>query len=291
MLIILTLILYNELVYLEEWINFHLIQGVDKLYIYINYKKDSMNNTLFDDVKKKYSKNIIFVHINFKHHIHVHHFFENYYQKHLNDWMTIIDIDEFLYSPLENKKITDIIQIYEQEKKYAIGINWKCFGSNNIDKNPRYEVLKTFTKCSDKYFGINQVIKSLFKISSIDKNNIKKMSIHKYPLKKDYRYYTSTGLDYIQHNKNNFEKLKLYRKEYLQYINKLDNNIRCDNYILYNEENPWLIINHYILRSKEEYKLKIDNNSCRKDRYNLNIFSNLNKVLNIKTDTSILQKL
>ena len=289
MLLLLTIITYNEIIYLDEWIDFHKKQGVEKIYIGVYYKTNKKNK-IFQELIEKYKNDTIitFNHLKFNNFIHITHFFENYYEKHINDWLSIIDIDEFLYSPLENKKITDIIEIYEKEKKYAIGVNWKCFGSNNIDKNPQNEVLKKFTKCSDKYFGCNQVIKSLFKLVSIKKNIT---NTHKYPLKKGYRYYTSTGLDYIQHNRTNFEKLKLHREEYLQYINKIDKNIVCDNKYLYNEENPWLTINHYILRSKQEYQYKIDNNPDRKDRYNLNNFNNLNKVLNVRTDTTILQKL
>ncbi len=102
MLIILTSVLYNEIVYLEEWINFHLKQGIDKLYIYIRYRSSDINS--FNTVKKKYSENlnIIFLHLRWKPYNQIHHFFENYYEQHINDWMSIIDIDEFLYYQLKN---------------------------------------------------------------------------------------------------------------------------------------------------------------------------------------------
>jgi len=293
MLIILTSILYNEIVYLDEWIDFHLKQGIDKLYIFIRYKKENRDDNLFNTVKKKYSENlnIIFIHLIWKPFNQIHHFFKNFYKRHINDWMAIIDIDEFLYSPLENKKIPDIIEIYEKEKKYAIGVNWKCFGSNNIDENSEFKVLEKFTKCADKYNGINQSIKSLFKINIIDTNNLFPIkSIHKYPIKKGHRYYTSTGLDYIKHNETNFEKLKSDRKKYLKNINKSAGSTMCNSHYVYVEEYPFLVLNHYIVRSKEEYLMKIKNNSHRKDRYNLNIFNNLNSVLNSEEDTTILNK-
>lgn len=205
--------------------------------------------------------------------------------------MSIIDIDEFLYSPLENKKITDIIEIYEKEKKYAIGVNWKCFGSNNVDKNPHYKVLEKFTKCADKYNGINHSIKSLFKINIIETNNLFPIeSIHKYPIKKGHRYYTSTGLDYIKHNENNFEKLKSTRVKYDKIMNRPVGKSGCDSNYVYVENNPFLVLNHYIVRSKEEYQVKIDSNPHRKDRYNFNTFNNLNSILNRKEDTTILNK-
>lgn len=293
MLIILTSVLYNEIVYLEEWINFHLKQGVDKLYIYIRYHNSDINYISFNTVKNKYSENlnITFIHLKWEPFNHIYHFFENYYEEYINDWMSIIDIDEFLYSPLENKKIPDIIEIYEKEQKYAIGVNWKCFGSNNIDKNPNYQVLEKFTKCADHDFGINHTVKSLFKINIINTNLIfSNKTPHKYPIKNGHIYYTSTGLDFIEYNKTNFENLKSDRKKYLKIINKTNMPTNCNSIYVYNEKNPYLIINHYILRSKEEYQVKRYNNQHRKDRYNLKIFNNLNSILNSKEDTTILNK-
>lgn len=68
-------------------------------------------------------------------------------------------------------------------------------------------------------------------------------------------------------------------------------NIKCNENCVYADENPYLILNHYIVRSKEEYQMKIDNNPHRKDRYNITTFNRLNSVLNEIEDTCILNKL
>ena len=130
----------------------------------------------------------------------------------------------------------------------------------------------------------------MFKINVIDTKNIKESNIHKYILKKNYKYYTSTGINFIEHNKNNFEKLKSDRNDYLKNIN-IKSQTHTDKIYVYNEDNPYLIINHYILRSKEEYQQKIDNNTHRNDRYNVNIFNNLDSVLNTIEDMTILSKI
>lgn len=59
----------------------------------------------------------------------------------------------------------------------------------------------------------------------------------------------------------------------------------------YPEESPYLIINHYILRSKNEYLQKIDNNKQKEGRYNIGMFELCNKYLNEHEDTLILDKL
>lgn len=293
MLILLTGIFYNEIIYLSEWIDFHKKQGVSKFYIYVTYKNNK-DDSQFNQLLNKYANdpNIVFLHLKYKFHIHVHDFFDNYYEKYYNDWISILDIDEFLYSPLKDKNINDIIDIYENKNMYAIGVNWKCFGSNNIIKNPEYKVLEKFTKCATANCGINFTVKSFFKINVLDNNKRKNnTNIHRFPLKSNYCYYTSSGLNYIEHNKKNIKELTYQRNNYLKYLNISNQILDCNsNYVFY-EDTPYLLINHYITRSKEEYKLKIINNPQRNDRYNLNIFNNLNLILNNIENTKILEKI
>lgn len=308
MLIILTMVLYNELVYLDEWINFHKRQGVDFFYINVVYQSEK-DDKIFQEFINKYQSDsgIILSHLDFTHCIHIYHFLTHYYKKHINDWVAIIDVDEFLYSPLENKKITDIIEIYEKEQKYAIGINWKCFGSNNLDKNPDCKVLEKFTRCAAKYDGINFTVKTLVKISVLDIDEILsgKFTIHKYKLKSGYRYHTSSGIDYIEHNKSNYKffnsgmngtnigdwvnrrGFKLSKKKNGIFIKK---KFKLDTSQVYCEKNPYLTLNHYIVRSRDEYQFKITNNPHKRDRYNWNKFNFLNSILNTTEDTNILDK-
>ena len=89
-----------------------------------------------------------------------------------------------------------------------------------MEKNPEYKVLEKFTRCANKDYGINYTVKTLVKINCLDIKNIKKMNIHKYPLKSGYFYYRSNGKNFINHNKNNIENLKVNRK-YLKFIIKI----------------------------------------------------------------------
>ena len=195
----------------------------------------------------------------------------------------------------------------EKEQKYAIGVNWKCFGSNNVDKNPDCKVLEKFTKCAAKYDGINFTVKTLVKISVLDIDEILsgKFTIHKYKLKSGYRYYTSSGIDYIEHNKSNYKNFigcmnglntgngvdrrgfKPIKKKKGVFRKKI---IELDASQVYCENNPYLTLNHYIVRSRDEYQFKITNNPHKRDRYNWNKFNFLNSILNTTEDTTILDK-
>jgi hypothetical protein len=287
MIILITMVLYNEIKYLDEWINFHKKKGINFIYIYIVYKTsiDKNINKKYNSLINKYN-NIIINHKKFSHMIHIKSFFNDYYDNHKNDWISVLDIDEFLYSP--NKKLHELIKYYEDNNKYAIAVNWKCFGSNNIVDNPKYKVLDIYTKCARKYHGINQIIKSLVKINVLNLQVINDWNTHKFILKKGYNYYTSTGIEFIENNINN---LKSFQEERISYLKELNLNISCRNDFVYTypEENPNLIINHYITRSKNEYiDIKIKNNNQREDRYNLKYFDRLNFFLNEEENKDII---
>ena len=76
MLILLTGILYNEIVYLDEWINFHKKQGVDLLYIGIKYKTKRQDKK-FQELVKKYQNDegLVFYHLKQSLYSHIFYFF------------------------------------------------------------------------------------------------------------------------------------------------------------------------------------------------------------------------
>ena len=288
-IILLTSIIYNEIDYINEYINFHLKQNIDLIYIQVNYI-NSINIDLYNSIINTYkdNKQIIFSHIKFYNFSCMKEFIKNYYDKHINDWLITLDIDEFIYSPIEKKSIKDIINIYEEKNIYAVSVNWLCFGSNNLKEKPK-SVLEGFTKCSDKYEPINYTTKSLVKINKIDKNLKNINTSHKFPLIDNNKYFTSCGLCVNEYNKKYIEIMKKNRKIYLKNIENINkDNLNYNtfgfgnntNHRSYPEENPCLIINHYIVRSENEYQIKIDNNPHSKGRYNINHFNKINSITN-----------
>ena len=84
--------------------------------------------------------------------------------------------------------------------------------------------------------------------------------------------------------------MEIFKKERVSYLKQLDLNVSCRNDFIYTfqEENPNLIINHYITRSKNEYiDIKIKNNNEREDRYNCEFFNKLNLFLNDEENKDI----
>lgn len=282
-IILITNILYNESCYIDEWIDFHFKQGINYIYIYIRYK-ENINLDLYKKLTEKFknNKNLFLIHKKWSPFSHIKNFLKNNNKKYKDDWIIFLDIDEFLYSPIENKNIKDIIKIYEEKHIYAIYINWLCYGSNDLINKPK-NIIDSFKESSDKFNPINYSIKSLYKMNIINLDLINKINTsHKLPIKQEYDYYNTNFQKINDYNSNKIKNIiKKNRQKYLNLIGKKKEIINYED-ITYPTNNPLLIINHYILRSKEEYLLKILNNPHRKDRYNLNNFNNLNKFLKEK---------
>ena len=138
-------ILKNEGHYLREWLDYHLLAGVDHFYLYDNDSPDNqaevaapyveaglvdyislpgkkMQMVAYNDAVKKF--------------------------KFQSRYMAFIDCDEFIY-PKSNRSVVEIVdEILSQDAKAAaLGINWQCFGSNGQEKADYSRgVLERFTR-------------------------------------------------------------------------------------------------------------------------------------------------
>ena len=131
----------NESHILKEWIEHYLFHGVDHIYLindnssdnflsiltpYINNNKITLYNC---DMKQKWTG---------VQDAKYNHFFKNDLKK--SNWFGIVDLDEFLYSPLEID-IKKILKQYENEDQ--LHINWVHFGSSGFEKQP-HNVVSNF---------------------------------------------------------------------------------------------------------------------------------------------------
>jgi len=119
-LVITTGVRHNEMHYIEEYVNFYKKQDVRHVYIYAFCSDHELRNMDIDKKIKTYIErfNNEFVTIE-KCKIHgscqIKNFCKQHISKYEHDWLVWLDIDEFLYSPIEGKTITDIIKLYEEK--------------------------------------------------------------------------------------------------------------------------------------------------------------------------------
>lgn len=138
----------NEENYIQEWIDYHIKLGFDKIFIYQNdwrWTGETENVIKFelDGIDRQRTA--------------YNHFLKTFNNDY--DWVGFFDVDEFLVLKKHNN-IKSFIQDYSDYN--SIGINWVFFGSNgHTEINEEYSVIKRFTKRKNT---VDQHIKCLVKI-------------------------------------------------------------------------------------------------------------------------------
>ena len=125
-----TAILKNEALYLREWLDYHLLAGVDHFYLYDNDSTDNqaevvapyveaglvdyfhapgkaMQMLVYNDAVKRF--------------------------KFQSRYIAFLDADEFIY-PKSNRSIVEVVDeiLLRDPNAAGLGINWQIFGSNDL---------------------------------------------------------------------------------------------------------------------------------------------------------------
>lgn len=114
----------DESVYLEEWLEYHRIIGIDKVYMYNNLSEDNYLATLAPYVASGYVELIDWPYEGGQMSA-----YEDCYQKarHKTNWLCFLDIDEFI-CPHQNKSIKDWLA--KHEGMPSVLVYWKMFGTS-----------------------------------------------------------------------------------------------------------------------------------------------------------------
>lgn len=151
-----------EYYYIEEFVKYHLLLGFDKIYIY-----DNEDVPIYHKILKDYLKYLKIIHIpgnNYEKGVQyqaLDHFINNFMYKDNLTHIAHIDCDEYIVLK-KHKQIKDFIIEYIKDDCAGIGMNWRFFGSNGLQKYDKRPILERFTKCSR--LG-DQHIKTLFEVN------------------------------------------------------------------------------------------------------------------------------
>jgi hypothetical protein len=139
-------IFQDDAKYLDEWIEFHESQGVQKFYLYNNLSTDNYNQVLTPYINRGLVKLIEWP----------------YEQKNLSDWNDIqckaymdcivrirsiakwcafIDTDEYLFCT-DGSKLTNFLQDFKDFG--GVGANWMLYGTSNVYKVPEGKKMTDF---------------------------------------------------------------------------------------------------------------------------------------------------
>lgn len=216
--------------YLKEWLDYHLLAGVDHFYLYDNESPDNQA-----EVAKPYIEAGLVDYFSFpgqrKQMPAYNDALRNFYFQ--CRYMAIIDGDEFIF-PKANRSIVEVLdEVFSRDKKVAgLAINWHVFGSNRQDKADYTRgVLERFTRrahndycfpMKGELIGGNPHVKSIFNPRRV------------------------TGV-HNPHYASYFESLNAVNSNG-DIVESFFNKPVLDDKI---------IINHYFTKSREEFELKV----------------------------------
>jgi hypothetical protein len=235
-------ILKENILFLEEWIKYHIHIGFDKFYLYdnsgskyqnihngdiikmnktnkydINYDKyidNEQTEKKFKDILNKYKNHIIYIkwqpknengEIEFGQPESINHYIKKY--KKYNEWTAFIDMDEFIYM-----KNHDSIQDFINEKKNynKIIMNMKNFDDRFLHVNKSIFDIDNSIKHQDIFIRWGN--KNICKNSDLINTKI----IHDIQVNNE-KQYNSKNIDEIRFNHYNVNKKKLeWMKEYFK---------------------------------------------------------------------------
>lgn len=145
----------NEGPYLVEWIEWHLLKGVDKFYIYDNESTDGTKEILQPYIDRG---------------IVEYSYWPGYRQqlaaydncllryRYSTRWLAFIDIDEFIV-PVKDTSIPLFLQRFENRP--AVEINWLIYGSGGARQKEERPVMQRFKHHSRPKHLLNRHVKSI----------------------------------------------------------------------------------------------------------------------------------
>ena len=129
----------EEAPFLDEWINFHVGVGVDQFYLYNNFSTDDFQSVL----KPAIEQGLVTL-VDWPHPVGQISAYRDCLAKHGREalWIALIDVDEFLFSPLE-KHVPTILERYQDLPGVSV---WQAFfGSSGHVRRPSMPVTQAYT--------------------------------------------------------------------------------------------------------------------------------------------------
>jgi hypothetical protein len=135
----------NESKFLDEWIRYHLVVGVDHFYLYNNNSNDTFLNVLQPYI----DKGVVDL-IDWPYNHSQMKAYEDCYNKHKNhtNWLAFIDIDEFI-CPISKNNLKSWICDFNHYP--GVAVYWKNFGSNGkLVHDDEQFVIEQYSQCWPK---------------------------------------------------------------------------------------------------------------------------------------------
>ena len=218
----------NEAKVMKEWLDHHIAHGVDHFYLI----DDNSLDNVYDSMDPYLEKGYVSFHkapkedSTYRQIAGYHRIFSDFIlSKNESRWVAIIDLDEFLYSPRYPRDLKRVFR--EHEDLSLVGVNWAMYGSSNYLEQPA-SVIDSFLYRADftnyeKYPYLTDHYKVLKK-----KNNT-----------------LNDWQKYVINTANKIQSVEVHQA----YVEGTSDNLSINR----DAENPYLILNHYSIQSKDYF--------------------------------------
>src|SRR5688572_18214642 len=118
-------VLRNEALYLKEWLDFYIKQGVEHFYLYDN---DSTDNG-FEVVRPYKEQGLVTWHETkglCQQRVAYNHTIREFQDQ--TEWCCFFDIDEFGFCP--HRKLNEAVKQYDSHGVSGLAVHWLLFGSS-----------------------------------------------------------------------------------------------------------------------------------------------------------------
>ena len=148
-----TAIMKNEGPYLKEWLDYHILVGVEKFYLYDN---ESTDNTT--EILKPYIKKGIVDYTYWPGKAQQMIVYDDCLGKHAKDtkWMAIIDLDEFLV-PVNHATISEYLKTLPKNFAQLV-IGWEQYGSSGHKTKPDGLLIENYKRHAAKSWGVKSIV-------------------------------------------------------------------------------------------------------------------------------------
>ena len=236
------LIVRDDHEYIEEWIDYHRMLGIEHFYITDNLSSPPLEKTL-----RKYIEEGVVTYqydTRVKPQIKVYNECMEMYGDE-NKWIAFIDSDEFLVLK-KHRNISDFMNNYEEYG--ALSVCWYLFGSNGHIKKQK-SIINSYTKRSWR----SDAYKTIVQPKTVIKYSIHNVEKHK------EGYYTVD-----------------------------EQKCRVSGALVKNESTEYIQLNHYVLRSLEDFEEKRKRGGgTNPNGKNMSYFDTVNKI-SVICDTNII---
>ena len=202
----------NESHILDEWIKHYKYHGVDHIYLVNDNSTDNFQEILDPYIKDNYVT-LFNNTLKIDGYPRQKFIYKEYFMPIINrsKWWTIIDLDEFMYSPNE----INLKKMIKQYEKYGqIFVRWVMFGSNNHIDQPK-NVVMSFTK--RKFDNSNMTGKTIFRSDLLND-----FDVHQHKVNGELIIVNNIVINhYAIQSWSFFERVKMTRGDADNYINMI----------------------------------------------------------------------